>query len=181
MAGTINTTTNSSAVASGKNYAVPMAVMMGLFFIWGVIAVMNDILIPYLKKIFELSRAESMLVQMSFFSAYFTGSLIYFIISSTKGDPIDKIGYKNGILIGLVIAAIGSLLFYPAAEMGSLVFFLGALFILALGLALLQIAANPYVAILGPPKTASSRLNLAQGVNSLGTTLAPIFNFDMVR
>ena len=175
MAGSINTPTNSSAVEAGKIYTVPMAVMMGLFFMWGVIAVMNDILIPYLKKIFELSRAESMLVQMSFFSAYFTGSLIYFIISSTKGDPIDKIGYKNGILIGLAIAALGSLLFYPAAEMGSLVFFLGALFILALGLALLQIAANPYVAILGPSKTASSRLNLAQGVNSLGTTLAPIF------
>ena len=175
MAGAINTTTSTSETEQGKNYTVPMIVMTSLFFMWGVIAVMNDILIPYLKKIFELSRAESMLVQMSFFSAYFTGSLIYFIISSTKGDPIDKIGYKNGILIGLAIAAFGSLLFYPAAEMGSLAFFLGALFILALGLALLQIASNPYVAILGPPKTASSRLNLAQGVNSLGTTLAPIF------
>lgn len=175
MAGAINTTTSTSGSGSGKNYTVPMIVMTSLFFMWGVIAVMNDILIPYLKKIFELSRAESMLVQMSFFSAYFTGSLIYFIISSTKGDPIDKIGYKNGILIGLAVAAFGSLLFYPAAEMGSLFFFLVALFVMALGLALLQIASNPYVAILGPPKTASSRLNLAQGVNSLGTTLAPIF------
>ncbi len=152
-----------------------MIVMTSLFFMWGVIAVMNDILIPYLKKIFELSRAESMLVQMAFFSAYFTGSLIYFIISTTKGDPIDKIGYKNGILIGLAVAALGSALFFPAAEIRSFYFFLGALFILALGLALLQIASNPYVAILGPSSTASSRLNLAQGVNSLGTTLAPIF------
>lgn len=151
-----------------------MIVMTSLFFMWGVIAVMNDILIPYLKKIFELTRAESMLVQMAFFSAYFTGSLIYFIISSIKGDPIDKIGYKNGILIGLGVAAFGSALFYPAAEVRSFYFFLGALFILALGLALLQIACNPYVAILGPSETASSRLNLAQGVNSLGTTLAPI-------
>ncbi|MCG8306129.1 MAG: sugar MFS transporter [Cytophagales bacterium] len=175
MAGTVNTTATASGTESGKNYTVPMIVMTSLFFMWGVIAVMNDILIPYLKKIFELSRAESMLVQMSFFSAYFTGSLIYFIISSTKGDPIDKIGYKNGILIGLIVAASGSLLFYPAAETGSLLFFLVALFIMALGLALLQIASNPYVAILGAPKTASSRLNLAQGVNSLGTTLAPIF------
>lgn len=175
MAGAVNTPTVTSSETPSKNYTVPMIVMTSLFFMWGVIAVMNDILIPYLKKIFELSRAESMLVQMSFFSAYFFGSLIYFIISSTKGDPIDKIGYKNGILIGLIVAASGSLLFYPAAEMGSLGFFLVALFIMALGLALLQIASNPYVAILGPPKTASSRLNLAQGVNSLGTTLAPIF------
>ena len=175
MAGGISTNAAASSEQGSKNYTVPMVVMTGLFFMWGVIAVMNDILIPYLKKIFELSRAESMLVQMSFFSAYFFGSLIYFLISSTKGDPIDKIGYKNGILIGLLVAASGSLLFYPAAEMGSLLFFLVALFVMALGLALLQIAANPYVAILGPSKTASSRLNLAQGVNSLGTTLAPIF------
>jgi len=174
MAGAGSAPIKSTSTETKKNYTGPMIVMMGLFFMWGVIAVMNDILIPYLKKIFELSRAESMLVQMSFFTAYFTGSLIYFIISSTKGDPIDKIGYKNGILIGLAVAAFGSILFYPAAEIGSLGFFLVALFILALGLALLQIASNPYVAILGPPKTASSRLNLAQGVNSLGTTLAPI-------
>ncbi len=164
----------SPAPEPGRNYTGPMIVMTSLFFMWGVIAVMNDILIPYLKKIFELTRAESMLVQMAFFSAYFTGSLIYFIVSSTKGDPIDKIGYKNGILIGLGIAALGSALFYPAAEIRSFYFFLGALFILALGLALLQIACNPYVAILGPAETASSRLNLAQGVNSFGTTLAPI-------
>ena len=98
MAGAMNTVTNSSTEETGKKYTVPMIVMTSLFFMWGVIAVMNDILIPYLKKIFELSRAESMLVQMSFFSAYFTGSLIYFIVSSTKGDPIDKIGYKNGII-----------------------------------------------------------------------------------
>jgi FHS family L-fucose permease-like MFS transporter len=175
MAGTGMHQVSQPDIKVKKNYTVPMVVMTSLFFMWGVIAVMNDILIPYLKKIFELSRAESMLVQMAFFTAYFTGSLIYFIISSTKGDPIDKIGYKNGILIGLLVAAFGSSLFYPAAEVQSFYFFLGALFIMALGLALLQVASNPYVAILGPPKTASSRLNLAQGVNSLGTTLAPIF------
>jgi FHS family L-fucose permease-like MFS transporter len=175
MAGLGANPINSSEEETKKNYKVPMVVMTSLFFMWGVIAVMNDILIPYLKKIFELSRAESMLVQMAFFTAYFTGSLIYFIISSTKGDPIDKMGYKNGILTGLSVAAFGSMLFYPAAELRSFSFFLGALFIMALGLALLQIASNPYVAILGPSRTASSRLNLAQGVNSLGTTLAPIF------
>ena len=175
MAGGINTNTSVSGAVESKNYTVPMAVLTSLFFMWGVIAVMNDILIPYLKKIFELSRAESMLVQMSFFSAYFVGSLVYFIISSTKGDPIDKIGYKNGILIGLAISAFGCVLFYPAAELKVFGLFLVALFVMAIGMSVLQIAANPYVAILGPQKTASSRLNLAQGVNSLGTTLAPIF------
>ncbi len=174
MAGIGNTSVSSVESAGQKNYTVPMTVLTCLFFMWGVIACMNDILIPYLKKIFELSRAESMLVQMSFFSAYFTGSLIYFIISSRKGDPIEKIGYKNGILIGLTVAAIGCALFYPAAQLRMYGFFLVALFILGLGLTMLQIASNPYVAILGPAKTASSRLNLSQGFNSLGTTLAPI-------
>lgn len=157
-----------------KNYTVALTVLTSLFFMWGFITCMNDILIPYLKKIFELSRAESMLVQFAFFSAYFIGSLIYFLISSQKGDPIEKIGYKNGLLIGLFISALGCLLFYPAAEVKSYGFFLGALFILGLGFTMLQIAANPYVAILGPAKTASSRLNLSQAFNSFGTTIAPI-------
>ena len=174
MASMGDTTANTPGIDTAKNYTIPMVVLTCLFFMWGVIACMNDILIPFLKKIFELSRAESMLVQMSFFTAYFTGSLIYFIISSRKGDPIEKIGYKNGILIGLAIAALGCALFYPAAQLKMYGFFLVALFILALGLTMLQIASNPYVAILGPAKTASSRLNLSQGFNSLGTTLAPI-------
>ena len=108
MAGPGNLTMKTEGVEISKNYTVPMVVLTCLFFMWGVIACMNDILIPFLKKIFELSRAESMLVQMSFFTAYFTGSLIYFIISSRKGDPIEKIGYKNGILIGLGIAALAA-------------------------------------------------------------------------
>ncbi len=174
MAGPEPTISKISVTETSRNYTVPLVVLTCLFFMWGVIACMNDILIPFLKKIFELSRAESMLVQMAFFTAYFSGSLIYFLISSRKGDPIEKIGYKNGILIGLSIAALGCALFYPAAQLKIYWFFLAALFILAFGLAMLQIASNPYVAILGPPETASSRLNLSQGFNSLGTTLAPI-------
>jgi len=135
---------------------------------------MNDILIPFLKKMFELNRFQSMMIQFAFFTAYFVGSLVYFIISARKGDPISKIGYKNGIILGLFISAFASLLFYPAAQFKVFGLFLGALFILALGFTLLQIAANPYVALLGPPETASSRLNLSQAFNSLGTTLAPI-------
>jgi len=163
-----------------KSYTGPFIVVTGLFFMWGFMTCMNDILIPYLKKVFSLSHTQSMLVQFCFFGAYFIGSLVYFFISSRKGDPINKIGYKNGILIGLVLSALGSALFYPAAELVSYGFFLSALFILGLGFTLLQIAANPYVAILGQEKTASSRLNLAQGFNSLGTTIAPLLGGFLV-
>jgi FHS family L-fucose permease-like MFS transporter len=140
---------------------------------WGFITCMNDILIPYVKKVFELSRTESMLIQFAFFTAYFVGSLIYFLLS-LKRDPISVIGYKNGIIAGLIISALGTLLFYPAAELKLYGLFLGALFVLGLGFTLLQISANPYVAVLGPSETSSSRLNLSQGFNSLGTTIAPI-------
>ena len=156
-----------------QNYAYPLAILTTLFFAWGFITAMNDVLIPYLKGAFDLSYSQSLLVQFAFFSAYFFGSLIYFIVSSTSGDPIAKIGYKNGLILGLIIAAIGCGLFYPAAEYKVYEFFLGALFTLGLGLTLLQIAANPYVTLLGRPETASSRLNFTQGFNSFGTTIAP--------
>ncbi|MBS4014422.1 MAG: sugar MFS transporter [Bacteroidetes bacterium] len=151
-----------------------------LFFMWGFITCMNDILIPYMKKIFELNYAQAMLVQFAFFGAYFIGSVIYFIISSLIGDPIQKIGYKKGIVIGLLISAIACFMFYPAAQIQVYNFFLAALFILGLGFTMLQIAANPYVAILGTPETASSRLNLSQGFNSFGTTIAPIIGGYLV-
>lgn len=151
-----------------------LAILTTLFFMWGFITCMNDILIPYLKGVFDLNHTQAMLVQSAFFGAYFIGSLIYFFISSKIGDPINKIGYKNGIIIGLITSAIGTALFYPAASLVSYPFFLSALFILGLGLTILQIAANPYVAIIGSPETASGRLNLSQGFNSLGTTIAPL-------
>lgn len=141
---------------------------------WGFMTVLNDILIPYLREAFNLNYTKAMLVQFAFFMSYFIGSIIYFAISVFKGDPISKIGYKKGIIIGLVVSGIGALLFYPAAQFQMYGFFLSALFVLGLGFTLLQIAANPYVAILGPQKSASSRLNLAQGFNSLGTTIGPV-------
>ena len=141
---------------------------------------MNDILIPYMKKVFELNYAKAMLIQFSFFGAYFIGSLIYFLISAFFGDPIQKIGYRKGIIIGLLISGIACFLFYPASEAHLYSFFLSALFILGLGFTMLQIAANPYVAILGSPETASSRLNLSQGFNSFGTTIAPIIGGYLV-
>lgn len=163
-----------NAHSQQANYKVSLATLTSLFFMWGFITCMNDILIPHLKELFQLTYTQSMLVQFSFFGAYFVGSLIYFTISHYQGDPINKIGYKGGIMAGLAISAVGCFLFYPAAAYSSYGLFLGALFVLGLGFTLLQIAANPYVAILGPEESASSRLNLAQAFNSLGTTLAPV-------
>ncbi|OFX90001.1 MAG: fucose permease [Bacteroidetes bacterium GWF2_33_16] len=163
-----------------QNYTSALIVLTSLFFMWGFITCMNDILIPFFKKMFDLDRFQSMMVQFAFFTAYFIGSLIYFIISARRGDPISKIGYKNGIIWGLSISAFACLMFYPAAELQVFGLFLAALFILALGFTLLQIAANPYVALLGPAETASSRLNLSQAFNSLGTTIAPIIGGYLV-
>lgn len=162
------------AAAPRKTYRGPFAIMTVLFFMWGFMTVFNDILIPRFKDAFTLDYFHAMLVQFAFFGAYFIGSLIYFAISATLGDPIARLGYKNGVVIGLMISAAGSALFWPAATFLSYPLFLGALFVVGLGFAMLQIAANPYVTILGPERTASSRLNLAQAFNSLGTTLGPL-------
>jgi FHS family L-fucose permease-like MFS transporter len=299
------TTSSSTSTANGQTYRGPFAIMTTLFFMWGFMTVFNDILIPRFKEAFTLDYFHAMLVQLAFFGAYFIGSLIYFIISATTGDPIAKIGYKNGVIIGLLISAFGSAIFWPAAnlaprsseiaptdlrieslatklsdgkdpvsafvyeslsdstrqslkqggqaatealaqDLGKLIHgpviyadqrfsnvklqaptkellalsekqaakadktpdeqrtaaatslhlnralledaypgeinknlapywvFLVALFIVGMGFAMLQIAANPYVTILGPERTASSRLNLAQSFNSLGTTTGPL-------
>lgn len=174
MASIATTTTPSSSSGNGKSYRGSFAIMTSLFFMWGFMTVFNDILIPRFKEAFTLDYFHAMLVQLAFFGAYFIGSLLYFAISATTGDPIAKIGYKNGVVIGLLISASGSALFWPAAGAASYPMFLAALFIVGLGFAMLQIAANPYVTILGPEKTASSRLNLAQGFNSIGTTIGPL-------
>jgi FHS family L-fucose permease-like MFS transporter len=166
--------TYPSQVETGRAYRGPFAIMTVLFFMWGFMTVFNDILIPRFKEAFTLDYFHAMLVQFAFFGAYFIGSLLYFIISATTGDPIARIGYKNGLVIGLVIAAIGSALFWPGATLVSYPLFLAGLFVVGLGFAMLQIAANPYVTILGPERTASSRLNLAQAFNSVGTTIGPL-------
>jgi FHS family L-fucose permease-like MFS transporter len=150
------------------NYTPALTVLTSLFFMWGFLTCLNDILIPHLKAVFTLNYAEAMLIQFSFFAAYF-------IVSLPSGIIVEKIGYKKGIITGLITAGIGCLAFYPAAGMQSYPLFLIALFILAGGITLLQVAANPYVAILGKSETASSRLNLTQAFNSLGTTIAPYF------
>lgn len=143
-----------------------LSILTSLFFIWGFITCLNDILIPHLKAMFTLDYTQAMLVQFCFFGAYF-------MMSVPSGYYVDKMGYKNGIITGLFIAGLGCLLFYPAAGAHSYAFFLGAFFVLASGITLLQVAANPFVTVLGSPETASSRLTLTQAFNSLGTTLAP--------
>jgi MFS transporter, FHS family, L-fucose permease len=174
----VNGSTNQSAAnangAKKQSYRGPFTIMTTLFFMWGFMTAWNDILIPRFKDAFSLNYFQAMLVQFAFFGAYFIGSLLYFAISVTAGDPIAKLGYKNSIVISLFISAVGSALFWPAAAATSYPLFLVALFIVGLGFAILQIAANPYVTILGPEKTASSRLNLAQGFNSVGTTIGPL-------
>jgi len=170
----IPSTNTSGTSGNGASYRGPFTIMTSLFFLWGFMTVFNDILIPRFKDAFELTYFQAMLVQFAFFGAYFIGSLLYFLISAVAGDPIAKIGYKNGVVIGLLISATGSALFWPASGAASYPMFLAALFVVGLGFAMLQIAANPYVTILGPEKTASSRLNLAQGFNSIGTTIGPL-------
>jgi FHS family L-fucose permease-like MFS transporter len=143
-----------------------LIVVTTLFFMWGFVTVLNDVLVPHLKSIFDLNYAKVMLIQFAFFSAYFL-----FSIPSSK--VIDWIGYKRTMVAGLFTMGMGALLFIPAAIVPSFPLFLGALMVLAAGITALQVAANPYVAVLGPPETASSRLNLAQAFNSLGTTIGP--------
>ncbi len=161
----------SDKLLQGNNknpYLGSLTVLTSLFFLWGFITCLNDILIPHLKSVFELTYTQAMLVQFCFFTAYF-------VVSVPSGYLVEKIEYKGGIIAGLSIAGIGCLLFYPAAGQHSYPLFLEALFVLASGITLLQVAANPYVTILGNPDTASSRLTMTQAFNSLGTTIAPYF------
>lgn len=173
LGGTATLPATSTAQRQVSN-AGPFAVVTLLFFFWGFITVMNDVLLPYLKESFVLSYFQAGLIQFAFFSAFFVVSLIYYAISMRGSDPIQRFGYKRLIVVALIICAAGCGLFWPASVTTSYPFFLGALFLLATGVTLLQISANPYAAILGKPEDASARLNLAQGFNSLGTTLAPI-------
>ena len=150
-----------------KSYQSSFISVTILFFLWGFITVLVDSLVPRLKEVFEMSYAKTVLVQFAFFTAFF-------VISLPAGAILTKIGYKKGIVLGLVIMAIGCLLFYPAAEYRNFNVFLVGYFTLAGGITVLQVAANPYVALLGSEDGASSRLNLSQAFNSLGTTIAPV-------
>ena len=164
------TVTMKSAVpapADAKgSYGSALAIVTTLFFMWGSLTSLNDVLIPYAQHVFKLKLAASMLIQTAFFSAYF-------VFSVPASRIIDWIGYKKAIVVGLLTMVIACLAFYPAAKIPSFPFFLAALIVLATGITILQVAANPYVAVLGRPQTASSRLNLTQAFNSLGTAVFP--------
>ncbi len=156
-----------------QNYTMSLVWLTSLFFMWGFLTCLNDILIPHLKNVFDLTYARAMLVQFCFFGAYF-------IVSMPAGILVKKVGYKSGIVIGLAIASVGCLMFYPAAQMRVYEIFLAALFVLAAGITILQVSANPYVTILGESRTAPSRLTLTQAFNSLGTTIAPVFGSVLI-
>ncbi len=165
----MNTTTASAGAATSGNrrkYLVPFLLMTLLFFLWGAIVSLNDILIPHLKSLFNMNYTQTMLIQFCYFAAYFTMAVPASMI-------IGKIGYKRGIVVGLLVVGAGCLIFIPAAYVISYGLFLFGLFVMATGNVFLQVVGNPYVAILGPAETASSRLNFAQGINSIATALMP--------
>src|SRR5438105_6844071 len=156
-----------AAVSVTPDYSRPLTIVTTLFFMWGFLTSLNDILVPHLKSIFELSYARVMLIQFAFFSAYFLFSVAW-------SKVVNRIGYQSSMVVGLLTMAFGAFLFLPAASAASYPLFLSALIILATGITGLQVAANPYVVVLGKPETASSRLDLTQAFNSLGTTVAPL-------
>ncbi|HZQ94436.1 MAG TPA: L-fucose:H+ symporter permease [Candidatus Sulfotelmatobacter sp.] len=163
-----NTASTTTTASNGQSYGVPLATVTTLFFMWGFLTCLNDILVPHLKSIFDLNYTRVMLIQFAFFGAYF-------IFSIPSAKIIDWIGYQRSMVLGLLTMGVGAFLFVPAASVPSYRLFLGALIVLAAGITCLQVAANPYVTVLGKPETASSRLNLTQAFNSLGTFLAPFF------
>lgn len=164
----------SGAVENGRQPYMPALVSLGvLYFMMGFITCLNDTLVPYFRKGFTLSYAQSSLVQFYFF-------LTYGVMSIPAGKIVERIGYKKGMVWGFLVAAAGALLFYPASMLHEYAFFLSALFILAIGIVLLQVAANPYITMLGPARTASSRFTLIQGIGSLGTTVAPLFGAHFI-
>ncbi len=161
------------ASSSEGNYRSALAMVTTLFFMWGFLTCLNDILVPHLKSIFDLNYAQASLVQTAFFFSYFVFAL-------PAGKVVEWIGYKKTMVVGLGTMALGAILFIPAADAPSFPLFLGALIVLAAGITALQVSANPYVSILGPARTASSRLNLTQAFNSLGTFVAPFFGSVLI-
>lgn len=164
----VNVSTGNTAAAGGGSQRYPgaLAMVTVLFFFWGFVTVLNDILVPHLKQVFDLNYTKVMLIQFAFFAAYF-------IFSIPSAKLIDAIGYKKTMVVGLLTMGVGAFLFVPAANALSYPLFLAALMVLAGGITALQVAANAYVSVLGPAQTASSRLNLTQAFNSLGTTIGP--------
>src|SRR5438552_6294388 len=158
---------NKSVPITERKYVLPLVLVTSLFFMWALGVNLNDVLIPHLKEAFSLSDFKSSLIQTAFFGGYFLAAL-------PAGWLMEKIGYKRGILVGLLTCAAGTILFIPAASVRLYGFFLFALFVMACGQGVLEVAANPYVTILGPPESSERRLNLAQSFNAVGAVVTPI-------
>jgi FHS family L-fucose permease-like MFS transporter len=165
--------TVSVSESGSAHYGRALTIVTTLFFMWGFLTALNDTLIPHLKQIFDLNYTKSQLINLAFFGSYF-------IFAQPAAKLIEAIGYKRTMVVGLGVMAAGVFLFLPAASVPSYLFFLAAQIILAAGVTALQVAANPYVTVLGPAQTASSRLNLTQAFNSLGTTIAPYFGSVLI-
>ncbi|PWG82257.1 MFS transporter [Pararcticibacter amylolyticus] len=162
-------------VNENKNYGSALYTLVMVFFFWGFVAASNDILIPVFKEHLHLEQWQSQMISFAFYVAYTVGSIIYTLVSNfSGGDILNKIGYRNGIAVGLGISALGTLLFYPAAETASFSLMISGLFIVGLGFSLQQTAANPLAIAMGDPKTGAQRLSLTGGVNNFGTTIGPI-------
>mgnify|MGYP001771019257 FL=1 len=150
-------------------------VLISVFFFWGFVAASNDILIPVFKEKLHLEQWQSQMISFAFYVAYTVGSIIYYFIGKASGgDILNRLGYKNGIALGLIISALGTLLFYPAAQNASFGLMISGLFIVGLGFSLQQTAANPLAIVMGDPRSGSQRLSLAGGVNNVGTTIGPV-------
>src|SRR5437870_12730036 len=158
--------THPPAPLTERRYVVPFVLVTSLFFLWAIGVNLNDVLIPHLKKAFELTDFESSFIQVAFFGGYFLAAF-------PAGRLMEKIGYKRGILVGLLICATGTLLFLPAASSRLYGFFLLALFVMSSGQSFLEVGANPYVTVLGPAESSERRLNFAQSFNAVGAALVP--------
>lgn len=166
-------TTQPAGVANGQSYGPALVTLAVLYFMMGLITCLNDTLVPFFKSSFQLNYTQSALVQFYFF-------VTYGVMSIPAGVIVSKFGFKQSMVAGFAIAAVGTFLFFPASLMHQYYLFLAALFILAIGIVLLQVAANPYITLLGPPETASSRFNLIQALGSLGTTVAPLLGASYI-
>lgn len=158
--------TQASAPLTERKYLLPFTLVTSLFFLWSIGVHLNDVLIPHFKKVFDLSDFQSSFIQVAFFGGYFLAAL-------PAGRLMDKIGYKRGILVGLLLCSAGTLLFLPAASSRQYAFFLLALFVMSSGQSFLEVGANPYVTVLGPPESSERRLNFAQSFNAVGSSLVP--------
>lgn len=170
----MTTSQHPAGTKQPTNWAA-LSVIISVFFFWGFVAASNSILIPLLKEKLFLTQTQAQLVDLAFYFAYFVGAIVYLFVGRAMGqDPMNKLGYKRGMVIGLLISAIGTLFFYPAAQMESYTIMLSGLFIVGLGFSLQQTAAQPFVIAMGDPSTGAQRLNLAGGLNNFGTTIGPV-------